>query len=131
MLRCLPHRYTNAALLAISVTLLVLSIVFEGDSLTTLFCAVCVLLYGVLYTPYDGIELIFRTMRSRFSVVTNVLLFGAFLVFAVLHAALDQNSLIAWLAVPPMSWAVWRMTCEMLYVITGHDGMLRRFGLVQ
>lgn len=130
MLRCLPHKRVNAALLAVSVTLLALSIALEGDSLTTMFCAICVLLYSVLYTPYDGIEWIARTVRSRFSVVTNVLVFGAFLVLAISYAALGPGSMAAWLAVPLMSWAVWRMTCEMLYVITGHDGMLRRFGLV-
>lgn len=130
LLRYVPHKRTNAALLAISIILLVSTIVWEGETLSALFCSICVLLYGILYAPYNDVEWITRTANRRFHTITNVLLLGVFLLLAIAHAALNQGSIIAWLVIPLMSWAVLHMICEVLYVFTGHDDMLRRFRLI-
>ena len=59
------------------------------------------------------------TRLSRANTVTNTIVFGAFLVFAVMCGLVYPDGAHVWLSVALLAWAVAKMVCEAVYAMTG------------
>lgn len=98
---------------------------WDVSPLAGLFAVVALLIYSIYYTPWNGREILNMTRFSYVNTITNVIIFGAFLIFAVMCGLVYSDGVHVWLSVALLSWAVIKMVCEAVYTVTGSSTAAR------
>ena len=112
-------------LLVCSVVLLTYSIYNNAPPLVTGIFGVCVLVYAIVYTPWERLDTIYNDRRNRLASVWIVTSIGAFVVFGVLYACmLPREWYLSACGVALLSVAAYRGSCEIIYQYTGNGRVL-------
>lgn len=91
--------------------------------------AVCIVAYGIVYTPWDAPGPMYRDRRNRLASVWVAIGMGFFLVVAVLYMTMRPGP--DW-PLPAVGTAllglvVYRALCELAYGVTGRSRILEWF----
>ena len=87
---------------------------------------VCVMLYGIVYAPWDRSQQVFRDKRNRLASVWVVGGAGFFMIFVILYVAMspDHTWQLSVTGAGMLGLGVWRGSCELIHQATGRARVL-------